>query len=173
MTQNDAFSGLEAALIMIAFVVVAAIFGYSIISTGFFATQKVQEVTYAGIKQASSTGITDGHIWGEYSETNGLEALIFSLSVPEAGEGIDLSKMVYYYARENEGGNAIPLSNVNPNTGILTAGDSTRVRIDLQGAGFAGPKVGGSFSLEIKPPLGASTLIQRTLSSGYSGGYIS
>ena len=173
-TRENAFSGLEAAIVMIAFVVVAAVFGYSMISTGMFATQKVQEVTYAGIKQSASVAITDGLIRGQYNEgQGGLISLTFSISVPETGEAIDLSKMVYYYVRENEGGNAVPLSHVTPNSGILESGDNTRVRLNLQGAGFAGPLAGGSFTLEIKPPVGASTLLQRKLPSGYNGGYIS
>ncbi len=53
---------------MIAFVVVAVVFGYSMISTGMFATQKVQEVTYARIKQSASVAITDGLIRGQYNE---------------------------------------------------------------------------------------------------------
>lgn len=172
--RENAFSGLEAAIVMIAFVVVAAVFGYSMISTGMFATQKVQEVTYAGIKQSASVAITDGLIRGQYDEgQGGLISLTFSISVPETGEAIDLSKMVYYYVRGNEGGNAVSLSYVTPNSGILESGSSTRVRLNLRDAGLAGPLSGGSFTLEIKPPVGASTLIQRKLPSGYNGGYIS
>ena len=172
--RENAFSGLEAAIVMIAFVVVAAVFGYSMISTGMFATQKVQEVTYAGIKQSASVTITDGLIRGQYNEgQGGLISLTFSISVPETGEAIDLSKMVYYYVRGNEGGNAVSLSYVTPNSGILESGSSTRVRLNLRDAGLAGPLSGGSFTLEIKPPVGASTLIQRKLPSGYNGGYIS
>lgn len=173
MMRESAFSGLEAAVVMIAFVVVAAVFGYAMISTGLFATQKVQEVTYAGIKQSSSTAITDGLISGRYSETDGLTDLVFSLSVPETGEAIDLSKMVYHYAREGEAGSAVPLQYVTPNSGILYPGESTRARVYLLSAGVNGPMAGGSFSLEIKPPIGASTLIQRKLPSGYNGGYLS
>jgi len=66
--RENAFSGLEAAIVMIAFVVAAAVFGYSMISTGMFATQKVQEVTYAGIKHNASVAITDGLIRGHYNE---------------------------------------------------------------------------------------------------------
>jgi len=72
---------------MIAFVVVAVVFGYSMISTGMFATQKVQEVTYARIKQSASVAITDGLIRGHYNEgQGGLISLTFSISVPETGE---------------------------------------------------------------------------------------
>lgn len=173
-TESErAFSGLEAAVVMIAFVVVAAVFAYAMISTGFFATQKVQEVTYAGVKQTTSTAITDGLITGRYDETNGLQSLTFSISAPEAGEGIDLSRMIYYYVREGTAGDAIPLSAVSPSSGILQPGTNTRVRLNLHDAGMDGPMAGGSFSLEIKPPVGASTLIQRTLPATYGGGYLS
>jgi flagellin FlaB len=174
MNHESGFSGLEAALIMIAFVVVAAVFGYSMISTGFFASQKVQEVTYAGIKQSSSVAITDGLIRGQYDAgKGGITSLSFSLSVPDTGESIDLSKMIYYYVRNNEGGNAVPLDYVTPKSGILASGDSTRIRLALFDAGLTGPMAGGTFSLEIKPPIGASTLIQRQLPTGYNGGYLS
>nr|AAB32838.1 flagillin {N-terminal} [Methanospirillum hungatei, GP1, flagellar filaments, Peptide Partial, 46 aa] [Methanospirillum hungatei] len=46
------FSGLEAAIVLIAFVVVAAVFSYVMLGAGFFATQKSQEVTYSGVKQS-------------------------------------------------------------------------------------------------------------------------
>lgn len=174
MKREDGFSGLEAAVVLIAFVVVAAVFGYAMLSTGFFASQRMQEVTYAGIKQSTSTAITDGLIRGQYDENNGgIQSLSFSISVPETGEGIDLSKMTYYYARNNGAGDAIPLSAVQPNSGILAPGDNTRIRLDLAAADMKGPMAGGSFSLEIKPPLGASTLIQRTLPAAFEGGYIS
>lgn len=174
MTYNSAFSGLEAAVVLIAFVVVAAVFAYVMLGTGFFATQKLQEVTYAGIKQSTSTAITDGFIRGQYDGTKGgLQSLSFSISAPETGEAIDLSKMVYYYSRNYDPGNTIPLTAVSPNSGILAPGNSTRVRLDLFAAGMTGPMAGERLSLEVKPPVGASTLIQRTLSDTYSGGYIS
>lgn len=173
MKTETGFSGLEAAIIMIAFVVVAAAFGYGMISTGFFATQKVQEVTYAGLKQGTSVVATDGLIRGIYDPDNGvLTDIIFILSIPVTGESIDLSKMIYYYVRNNEEGGEIPLEHVTPRKGIVGPGESTRIHLDLSGAGMAGPSAGGFFSLEIKPPAGASTLLQRSLSSGYNGGFI-
>jgi len=172
MKKEPGFSGLEAAVVLIAFVVVAAVFAYVMMSTGFFATQRFQEVTYAGVKQSTSTVITDGLIRGKYTDTNGLESLSFSLSVPEAGEAIDLSDMVYYYVRDNGAGGAVPLTSVQPNSGLLSPGSSTRVTLNLLGAGMNGPMAGGTFTLEIKPPVGASTLIHRTLPDVYGGGYI-
>lgn len=172
MRKDPGFSGLEAAVILISFVVVAAVFAYVMMSTGFFATQRFQEVTYAGVKQATSAVITDGLMRGTYSSTDGLVSLSFSLTVPETGEAVDLSKMVYYYVRNNDPGGEVPISCVHPNSGLLFPGGNTRIMLDLNAASMTGPMAGGSFTLEIKPPVGASTLIQRTLPGAYDGGFI-
>jgi flagellin FlaB len=45
-------TGLETAIILIAFVVVAAVFSYSVISSGLFSTQKSKETIYSGLDEA-------------------------------------------------------------------------------------------------------------------------
>ena len=84
MKKESAFSGLEAAIVLIAFVVVAAVFSYVMLGAGFFATQKSQEVTYSGIKQSTSNLIFDGYL---YAATSHFSALTFYIKVPEAGDG--------------------------------------------------------------------------------------
>ncbi len=48
-------TGLETAIILIAFVVVAAVFAYTALSAGLFSTQKSQEAVYSGLQEARST----------------------------------------------------------------------------------------------------------------------
>jgi len=48
-------TGLETAIILIAFVVVAAVFAYTVLSAGIFTTQKSQETIYSGLTQAASS----------------------------------------------------------------------------------------------------------------------
>jgi flagellin FlaB len=48
-------TGLETAIILIAFVVVAAVFAYTVLSAGLFSTQKGQEAVYSGLREAQST----------------------------------------------------------------------------------------------------------------------
>jgi len=55
MKNEDGFTGLEAAIVLIAFIVVAAVFSYVILGAGFFTTQKSQEVVHTGVTQASSS----------------------------------------------------------------------------------------------------------------------
>ena len=53
--NEKGITGLETAIILIAFVVVAAVFAYTVLSAGLFATQKSQEAIYAGLQEAQST----------------------------------------------------------------------------------------------------------------------
>jgi archaeal flagellin FlaB len=48
-------TGLETAIILIAFVVVAAVFAYTVLSAGLFSTQKSQQAVYSGLEEAQSS----------------------------------------------------------------------------------------------------------------------
>jgi len=65
--DKRAFTGLEAAIVLTAFVVVAAVFSYVVLNAGFFTTQKSKEVVHAGVEQATSSaelcGDVIGHGW--------------------------------------------------------------------------------------------------------------
>ena len=165
MKTDKAFSGLEAAIVLIAFVVVAAVFSYVMLGAGFFATSKAQEVTYSGVKQSTSNIVLDGYIYGTYS--SGLHSLTFYIKVPEGGETADLSQNTFLYTA---GAGTPTLQTVSPSSGSLPPGARTKVQIATLSP--ATVHSGSSFSLEIKPKVGASYLIQRTLSNGYNGGVI-
>jgi len=49
--NEKGFTGLEAAIVLIAFVTVAAVFSYILLGAGFFATQKSQEVVHTGVSR--------------------------------------------------------------------------------------------------------------------------
>ncbi len=161
MKTESAFSGLEAAIVLIAFVVVAAVFSYVMLGAGFFATQKSQEVTYSGIKQSTSNLVLDGQLYGEDST---IGSLTFYLAIPEGGQPQKLSDVTLLYTKQGSSVSTL----TNPKTGLLQAGARTKFVVTLSN----GPGPGQSFTLEIKPKVGASSLISKTLSSGYSGGVI-
>ncbi len=53
--RQEGITGLETAIILIAFVVVAAVFAYTVLSAGLFATQKSSEAVYSGLSEAKSS----------------------------------------------------------------------------------------------------------------------
>lgn len=170
MKKESAFSGLEAAIVLIAFVVVAAVFSYVMLGAGFFATQKAQEVTYSGMKQATSNLILDGMIYGSYDESSGLEKLYFYVKVPEGGETQDLKYVEYLWTIQNLAVTTVTKGSLDPATGQLNPG--ARQKVTLTTPGGYKPKAGEKFVLEIKPKTGASSIITRTLADGYRGGVV-
>jgi len=177
MKKEAAFSGLEAAIVLIAFVVVAAVFSYVMLGAGFFATQKSQEVTYSGIKQSTSNIVLDGQVYGTMAKTTGdtylLNTLSFYLAIPEGGQPQKLADVAFLWTQNNGGVKAIGADNItfdgaSAGSNVLAAGNRTNVVI----SNLTGPEAGGSFTLEIKPKVGASTLVAKTLATGYNGGVI-
>ena len=167
MKKESAFSGLEAAIVLIAFVVVAAVFSYVMLGAGFFATQKSQEVTYSGIKQSTSNIVLDGQVYGDKTT---IEKLTFYLSIPEGGQAQDMKQVSYLYTKD---GSPVETVSGPSGAGLLQPGDRTKIELDLNTkTTIKGPGPGQTFTLEIKPKVGASSLIQKTLSSGYNGGVI-
>ena len=87
-------TGIETAIILIAFVVVAAVFAYTVLSAGLFATQKSQEAVYSGLKEARSTVELKGGViaTGNQTGNNGnIKSLSFVLSNSLGGEAIDFT----------------------------------------------------------------------------------
>jgi flagellin FlaB len=76
--KNAGLTGIETAIILIAFVIVAAVFSFAVLNTGFQSTQKAQEVMKAGMEQAASALELDGGI--VISSTDGkLKTLNFTV----------------------------------------------------------------------------------------------
>ncbi len=100
--NEDAFTGLEAAIVLIAFVVVAAVFSYVVLGAGFFTTQKSQEVVHTGVDQASSSMEIIGNVYGMATTTpTGISYLKFTIGNTAGGAALDVTKMVVSYADES------------------------------------------------------------------------
>ncbi|GAB6285106.1 MAG: flagellin [Methanoregula sp.] len=97
ITKNDnAFTGLEAAIVLIAFVVVAAVFSYVVLGAGFFTTQKSQETVYTGVAQATSNIQMIGQVYGLTSSATSVGAvheIRFSIGLAPGSPTLDISKM--------------------------------------------------------------------------------
>jgi len=104
LKDDNAFTGLEAAIVLIAFVVVAAVFSYVVLGAGFFTTQKSQEVVHTGVDQASSSMEIIGNVYGVASDTvsttSGIAYLKFTIGNTAGGTALDVKKMVVSYADE-------------------------------------------------------------------------
>ncbi|MFA5347019.1 MAG: archaellin/type IV pilin N-terminal domain-containing protein [Methanoregula sp.] len=92
--NSDAFTGLEAAIVLIAFVVVAAVFAYVILGAGFFTTQKAQETVYKSVEQSTTNLQMVGNVYGISNNTAaGIDEIKFSISLAPGGSDIDLTRL--------------------------------------------------------------------------------
>jgi len=93
--NEDAFTGLEAAIVLIAFVVVAAVFSYVVLGAGFFTTQKSQEVVHTGVAQASSNMEVSGPVVIQAATGSTVGTITFYLQLAAGGSPIDMNKVTY------------------------------------------------------------------------------
>jgi flagellin FlaB len=93
--HEKGITGLETAIILIAFVVVAAVFAYTVLSAGLFSTQKSQEAVYSGLKEAQSTLELRGGVIGIATGTTGasgnISQLKFVIANVLGGEPVDFT----------------------------------------------------------------------------------
>ena len=63
--DQSGITGLETAIVLIAFVVVAAVFAFTVLTTGLFTSEKAKETALAGVATTSSSLTTKGNIIAE------------------------------------------------------------------------------------------------------------
>ncbi len=163
-------TGLETAIILIAFVVVASVFAYTVLSAGIFSAQKGQEAVYTGLAQARSTLALKGDVVATSNGT-AIKQLIFSVGNALDGEPIDLTDTsgnnVTVISYSSSGNRTEELQWASSPQGwgdddkLLEAGEMFEITVDMTSAGES---IGlyHTFALEVKPPTGSAMIIERT-----------
>lgn len=77
--EQRGITGLETAIVLIAFVVVASVFSFAALSTGLFTTDKAKETIRAGLSEARGTVHLKGSVTAAAS-TTGSSGVISSIS---------------------------------------------------------------------------------------------
>jgi len=115
--DQSGITGLETAIILIAFVVVAAVFAYTVLSAGLFSTQKSQEAVYSGLKEARSTLGLRGGVIATANNTGSsgtIKQFSFVVSGTLGGEAIDFTA---------------PTANTTGNGGVASDNSTNKVVI--------------------------------------------
>lgn len=89
-----AMVGIEAAIVLIAFVIVAAALAFVVLNMGFFTTQKSKEAIGSGLEEASSAIEVDGSVIGKTDGSSQLVAVAIPLKSSTGKNPIDLTKTV-------------------------------------------------------------------------------
>lgn len=180
-------TGLETAIILIAFVVVAAVFAYTVLSAGIFSTQKSQETIYSGLQEASGTMQVKGGVIAydtDATPDNYIDQVKFVVSTGSAGGAIDLTaptdagsdgipdsgsthKMIVSYIDENQRFADVTWTKAELGYGdgddMLEPGEQMEITVSLAAVDAGTYKLGKDtqFTLELKPAEGSSLVITR------------
>ncbi len=174
-------TGLETAIILIAFVTVAAVFGYAVLSAGLFSAERGKETIYAGLNEAKSNMELSGSVIG-YGNTDNLTTILFTVKNAIAGNPIDMTpnsgatlgtnKCVISLTTKNDYLNNVKWSFVaigdDNGNNLLETGEQFEITVDLSdlgtGLSLSQPlQRNDTFSLQVKPSLGSTITIQRQL----------
>ena len=171
--NEDAFTGLEAAIVLIAFVVVAAVFSYVVLGAGFFTTQKSQQVVHAGVTQAASNIVVKGNVYGLSTTASQVSKIQFDLGLAAGGLPVDVSKITMTWSTANVTPYNLIYNQTTAGGWSVTNNSMAKFPL-LQEGEFATCQVvptaylnpRDTFNLEIKPENGASLGIERTVPAG-------
>ena len=194
--KRRGMTGIETAIILVAFVITAAAFAFVVLNMGFLTAEKAQSVISSGMSEASSALLTDSGVIGQFNQTGGDQAdidlikLTFYVKLSQGHEPIDLddSKMVATYTNArchgelyNSNGTIMTIYGVNDDGDTLCeTGEKFKVVIDFSelNASAVDPALGSQddvyahpyeeFRVELRPSVGAVLAIERQIPAVYS-----
>ena len=188
MVRNeDAFTGLEAAIVLIAFIVVAAVFSYVMLGAGFFATGEAQRTVHTGVAQATSNLELSGPVIVKATDTTSLGAISFFLQLAAGGTPVDMKKVTftvstadelrtYTYTDLEELGDDKPAWYVDgkaqdPHNDMLDKFEMVKITIKTAGTKTL-PTINTNdrFTVEVKPDIGAALPINRIAPPDFQAG---
>jgi flagellin FlaB len=181
--EERGMTGLETAIILIAFVTVAAVFGYAVLSAGLFSAERGKETIYAGLEEAKSNLELSGSVIATSTDNTTVKTVLITVKNAIAGRPIDMTpcsgettatnKCVISLRTANEYKNNImwTKASIGSSDGdnLLEPGEQFEITVDLTSLGtvagaLATPVgVNDTLALQVKPSIGATITIERTL----------
>ncbi len=172
--REEGITGLETAIILIAFVIVASVFAFVVLSTGLFSAERGKETVFAGLEKArgnlevrGALTVTDIEPDDDIDSSDEIQ---FNVGLAAGGFPISLNPSAYVNTVVI---NYIDAQNRVANTTytvdwILTDGD-TLLEVGELAEITVNPPTGSTlvsneiFTLEVVPPSGGTLLINRTM----------
>ena len=196
LNYRRGMTGLETAIILVAFVITAAAFAFVVLNMGFLTAEKAQSVISSGMTEASSALLVDSGVVGQFGDTGGdqdaidLVKLTFYVKLSQGHEPIDLddSKLVATYTNARchgelygTNGTIMTIQGVNSDgDSLLETGEKFKVSINFTELTdtMVDPDPGDQnevythpyeeFRIELRPSAGAVLTIERQLPAVYS-----
>jgi len=179
LSGEKGITGIETAIILIAFVIVASVFAYVVLTAGLFSTQKANEAIHTGLDEAQSSIEVKGNVYGQMV-SGILDKVYLTVATTIGDNQIDFTDttngtnmVTISYADSYQIYNSVnwTMTMINAGNGdnLLDKNELFLLTIDLgcvdDGAALPEERPGAyhKFTLEIKPPTGAVLVLERTI----------
>ncbi len=174
--REEGITGLETAIILIAFVIVASVFAFVVLSTGLFSAERGKEVVFAGLEKARGNLEIRGAVTITDTDINGVidsaDVVKFNLANAAGGFPVNLDPTAYNNTVAinwiDQQARVADLTYVitwiqaeqTPDT-LLEVGELAEITVNLPAGSTL--VTNESFTLEVIPPYGGTLLMNRTM----------
>ena len=168
--EQKGITGLETAIILIAFVVVAAVFAFVVLSTGLFSSERSKETVYAGLEKTRGSMELSGAVAATSDGTEVTE-LRFDVTLAAGGSAVNwdpaatTNRTIVSYLDDS-----LEIDDL-VYTHVAIAGDTDLLlepgelfEITIAGMGAQTEiNQNDTFTLQVQPPSGSYMVIERTM----------
>ena len=173
VNEERGITGLETAIVLIAFVVVSSVFAFAALSTGLFSSDQAKETIRAGLSEARGTLELRGAVIAEDTDSDGdVDKVYFQVANAAGGEPIDLTqgKTIIRYSDSSQSVifDSAALFSVSPigdadSDNLLEPGELYEISLLNMESNLATNLANSkTFVIEVIPPQGAVLYIERT-----------
>ena len=174
--REEGITGLETAIILIAFVIVASVFAFVVLSTGLFSAERGKETVFAGLEKARGNLEIRGAVTAAAAGAS-VDSFTFNLANAAAGTPTlidptaDFNSLAMNYIDEDERMPAIAWTftwinaeggAATPTNALLEPGELVEITVDVTGV-TSSPVANDRVTIEVVPPSGGTLLISRTI----------
>jgi flagellin FlaB len=174
--REEGITGLETAIILIAFVIVASVFAFVVLSTGLFSADRGKETVFAGLDKArgnlevrGALTVTDVNADGAITDL-GLDTVVFNLGNAAAGAPVSVDPAATTNTTvmnwiDEQSRVADTTFTVNEILGdgdtLIEVGELFEITVLVPAGASLVPNE--TFTIEVVPPSGGTALISRTM----------
>jgi flagellin FlaB len=182
--REEGITGLETAIILIAFVIVASVFAFVVLSTGLFSAERGKETVFAGLEKArgnlevrGALTVSDTDADGDIDDTDGADAdslsddvLVFNLANAAGGFPVSIDPaattnsvvMNWIDAQDRIADTDYTVNEIlGDGDSLLEPGELFEMTVYVPtGSSLVANEI---FTIEVVPPAGGTLLINRTM----------
>ena len=188
LQSQQGITGLETGIVLIAFVVVASVFAFAVLNTGFLSLEKSKEATLGGLEETSATLSIHGQVIAVANTgKTSVDTVKFTIAPAfTASETVDLSNTgsVITYLDENQGINCENLQSFDGGADtaecswssswligsgdIVDPGEQVEITLTLTNLPpLLAAKI--EFTVQVKPNKGAVVIVNRIMPGELKG----